>query len=430
MPGAFDTFRLMAQSVAGEIGHDFLSKVVAALSDHLEATFVAITYGIGTPPTQAHTLYALKSGQVTDDITYALQGTPCQRVYDGETVVIPCGVAALYPREKAFESYIGVPLHDSSGAVTGHLAVFGEREISTAPGAALAITQIFAQRAQAELQRLAYEAERETLIEQLSNLNARLQNGYQTIRKENAQKTRLIGIIAHDLRNPLAAIISQAELGQTLAERSMRTTLDADPNTMTRLNTILDKVTDNAQRMSDLVTATLDRVRRDQINLPLNLNQVDLSALISIAAAANEPEATRKSIRICLPETPAPSLLADDSLLVSAIDNLLSNAIKYTNPGGTVTLHFHSDAVQVELSVSDTGQGLSKADLERVFGRFQTLSAKPTGGETATGLGLNNVREIAEAHGGQVSAHSAGPGKGSRFTLMLPIFGPSGANQA
>ena len=134
---------LIARSIAGETGHALLARLVEALSEHLDAAFVAVTYGEGTPPTHARALYALQDHKVARGIRYELQGTPCARVYAGEVVIIPCGIADLYPREARFEGYIGIPLRDTTGEVTGHLAVFSNQEIKESE-IATAISTIFA----------------------------------------------------------------------------------------------------------------------------------------------------------------------------------------------------------------------------------------------------------------------------------------------
>jgi signal transduction histidine kinase len=103
-----------------------------------------------------------------------------------------------------------------------------------------------------------------------------------------------------------------------------------------------------------------------------------------------------------------------------AIDNLVSNAIKYSPIGGKIALLVTGDSDNVKVSVSDEGAGLSPEDLDRLFGRFQRLSAKPTGGESSTGLGLSIVKRIVDMHGGEVTAHSPGPGQGATFTILLP----------
>lgn len=414
----FERFRTIAEAVAGKVGHAFLTGLVETLGQKIQAGFVAITQGEGTPYTHARAIFALKDNAVAQDIRYALEGTPCERVYNGETLVIPCKVADLYPKEAGFEGYIGIPLHDISDRVVGHLAVFTTSPIEQTDFAA-AIIRIFAQRAEAELRRIAYEAERQSMIAELSEANTRLQDGYLKIRRESAFKTRLIGIIAHDLRSPLASVLSQAELGLARA--------NATPPKPAGVGTALEKVIRNADRMSDLITATLERARSDEADLVLNLRRMDIGPLIRIATQANRDEAARKSIALDV-TIPAPiPAEVDETLLISAIDNLISNAVKYTGFGGRVAISGTVCGPCAEIRVSDTGQGMTEVDLKNVFGRFQMLSATPTGGESSTGLGLSIVRDLATAHGGTVTADSPGKDKGSVFCLRLPLPPPATA---
>jgi signal transduction histidine kinase len=106
--------------------------------------------------------------------------------------------------------------------------------------------------------------------------------------------------------------------------------------------------------------------------------------------------------------------------LREAVDNLVSNAIKYTPLGGRMELSMSVDDRGIAIRVKDEGPGLSQEDLSRLFGRFQRLSARPTGGESSTGLGLSIVKRIVELHGGTVGAESAGPGQGATFIIRLP----------
>jgi signal transduction histidine kinase len=99
----------------------------------------------------------------------------------------------------------------------------------------------------------------------------------------------------------------------------------------------------------------------------------------------------------------------------------LSNAIKYSPSGGKIELSMEGDTEFTLILVKDDGPGLSQEDLGRLFGRFQRLSAKPTAGESSTGLGLSIVKRIVELHGGSVAAQSDGPGLGSTFSIRLPM---------
>jgi signal transduction histidine kinase len=112
--------------------------------------------------------------------------------------------------------------------------------------------------------------------------------------------------------------------------------------------------------------------------------------------------------------------MCDADRIREAIDNLVSNAIKYSPIGGKITMLVGHENNNTVIRIVDEGAGLSPEDLGRLFGRFQRLSAKPTAGESSTGLGLSIVKRIIDMHGGEVTADSAGPGRGSTFTVTLP----------
>ena len=118
--------------------------------------------------------------------------------------------------------------------------------------------------------------------------------------------------------------------------------------------------------------------------------------------------------------------LCDSDRMREAIDNLVSNAIKYSPIGGAIALAVSGDGVNVSIRVTDEGAGLLPEDRDRLFGRFQRLSAKPTGGESSTGLGLSIVKRIVDMHGGEITAESPGPGAGATFTITLPATTESG----
>jgi signal transduction histidine kinase len=113
----------------------------------------------------------------------------------------------------------------------------------------------------------------------------------------------------------------------------------------------------------------------------------------------------------------------DPDRLREAVDNLISNAIKYSPVGGNIEMTMSAADDNILIRVADEGAGLSEEDVSRLFGRFQRLSARPTGGESSTGLGLSIVKRIIELHGGRVGAQSPGPGRGTTFTIRLPAAG-------
>jgi signal transduction histidine kinase len=167
----------------------------------------------------------------------------------------------------------------------------------------------------------------------------------------------------------------------------------------------------------------------------LEKSTIDLSALLHTVVENNQQLAQRKSQ--CLEVSLEPQLFAevDSKRMYEVFENLLSNAIKYSPEGKTIwvssikvggyaTSEQQAPANRLRVTIRDEGQGLTEDDMQKLFGRFQRLSARPTGGESSTGLGLSIVKKIVELHGGKVWAESEGKDKGSAFFVELPAATP------
>lgn len=229
----------------------------------------------------------------------------------------------------------------------------------------------------------------------------------------NRAKSELLAIATHDLKNPLSAISSMAELLINLK--------NTDQVLPAQEIACLQNIRESSRHMFALVRRILDNEKLES-GLMLEKSRVDLAALCRGVIAANMPAAERKQLHIVgnLPE----SLLAeaDSDHLGEAIDNYLNNAVKYSPPGKTIrlTLHMLPDTNMAEFAVEDEGPGLTDDDKQKVFGRFSRLSARPTNGEHSTGLGLSIVKLVVELHGGTVGCDST-LGKGTRFWARLPV---------
>ena len=158
----------------------------------------------------------------------------------------------------------------------------------------------------------------------------------------------------------------------------------------------------------------------DAFDITIRREAVDVSALVTEVAEANQPLAVNKQQSISVSAPPNSVTMCDADRIREAIDNLVSNAIKYSPVGGRITVGVTHEDEGTVIRIADQGPGLSPEDLGRLFGRFQRLSAKPTAGESSTGLGLSIVKRIIDMHGGHVTAESGGPGQGSTFTVTLP----------
>jgi signal transduction histidine kinase len=196
--------------------------------------------------------------------------------------------------------------------------------------------------------------------------------------------------------------------------------LDMDPLPFDSVRAQLTHIRDCAKRLTGMVDELMAQAINDTLDISIRHDAIDFVGLVSEVVAANAPLADRKEQTLTMRASPSARVSGDQERLREAIDNLVGNAVKYTPIGGAIEVSVSVDRSSVVCSVTDDGPGLSPEDLARVFGRFQRLSAKPTGGEGSTGLGLSIVKRIAELHGGRASAHSLGPGLGSTFSLRLP----------
>jgi signal transduction histidine kinase len=266
--------------------------------------------------------------------------------------------------------------------------------------------------------------------EELSKLNAELNEARQKAEIErqaaeqaNMFKTELLGIAAHDLQNPLQSIMGFAML---IAEK-----VENQPETKIMAETI----TRSAKRMLGIITDLLKTTAIDSGSIVLEKSLIDLSALLHTVAENNQQLAQRKSQRLEVSLEPQLFAEVDSKRMYEVFENLLSNAIKYSPEGKTIwvssikvggyaTSEQQAPANRLRVTIRDEGQGLTEDDMQKLFGRFQRLSARPTGGESSTGLGLSIVKKIVELHGGKVWAESEGKDKGSAFFVELPAATP------
>ena len=239
------------------------------------------------------------------------------------------------------------------------------------------------------------------------------------LRRVNAFKNELLSTLAHNLKNPLTVIVGRIDLLLRMVELLRR--VDKGSLLPDRLRAHIDQIRAAADRLTEMVDSLLSDARADALDITIRPEVTDLSALIHEVAEVNQPLAARKQQSIMVMAPPAYPFLCDGDRMREAIDNLLNNAVKYSQIGGCIEVALERQHQNAVVRVKDQGAGLSPEDLSRVFGRFQRLSAKPTGNEISIGLGLSMVKRIIDLHDGSVVAESPGPGLGAIFTVTLPI---------
>jgi two-component system sensor histidine kinase/response regulator len=224
-------------------------------------------------------------------------------------------------------------------------------------------------------------------------------------------RDELLGILTHDLKNHLGGMDMSAQL---LRERTEALT---DP----KLRLLAENISRSSGQMLAFVKEFLANASADH-GLNLRTEAVNLSDAASRAVQAHQTAAQRKHLvfQTVLPPANGVLVRADSAALTQVLDNLLSNAIKFSPPGKQIRLTVCPPGVRyVECQVQDEGPGFSEADKTRMFHRYARLSARPTGGEPSTGLGLSITRKLVLAMHGELACEST-PGNGATFAFRLP----------
>ncbi|MBS0531978.1 MAG: DUF3369 domain-containing protein [Proteobacteria bacterium] len=245
----------------------------------------------------------------------------------------------------------------------------------------------------------------------LMQANRRLSAQWLRLQRANGFKNEILGTVAHDLKNPLGVILGRTEmLTELIGTGSPKETITSQ----------VDHIRDATRRLTTMVDHLISDAMADAFDITIRREPVDIAALVAEVSEANQPSAVNKQQTLAVSAPTGHVTMCDSDRMREAIDNLISNAIKYSPIGGKITLLVNHDPDNTIIRVTDEGAGLSPEDLGRLFGRFQRLSAKPTAGESSTGLGLSIVKRIVDMHDGQINADSRGPGHGSTFTIILP----------
>jgi signal transduction histidine kinase len=226
----------------------------------------------------------------------------------------------------------------------------------------------------------------------------------------NAVKDQFLMTLSHELRTPLTAIRGWARMLALGAIDGARRTK------------AIETIERNALAQERLIEDLLDVSRISGGNLPLNIQPLHIAKVVQHALDTVRPTAEAKGVQIrSVIDDQAGAIAGDPERLQQVLWNLLSNAIKFTPTGGRVLVEVHArKGSEIRIAVSDTGAGISTEFLPRVFERFQQEDASTTRTHGGLGLGLSIVRSLVELHGGRVTVHSDGIGRGARFEVNLP----------
>jgi len=228
----------------------------------------------------------------------------------------------------------------------------------------------------------------------------------------NQEKDQFLGIVAHDLKNPLSTILLRAQMTQMKAAKL----------TPEKLIDSMEFICSDAQRMLNIVSNLLDINRLEMGKIDLKIELMDIKAVLRALTEVWQEKAQVKNIEIVSEWNEMPVMIQTDKhLLFQILENLLSNALKYSPYDCSVWLEIEVSSTECTIHIRDQGPGLSPEDQGKLFQKFTRLSSRPTGGESSNGLGLSIVKYLAEQLQGRVSCQSQ-LGQGACFSLTLPLL--------
>ncbi len=243
-----------------------------------------------------------------------------------------------------------------------------------------------------------------------------IENQRYELSKLNALKNKFLGMAAHDLRNPISVIMNNSEL--LLMSQNNLDEEDVE---------ILHDIHKSTKRMSKLIADLLDVSVIESGSFKLAKSDNNLNDLLCECVENQKLKADKKSILLKTSLTELEETLFDRNHIGQVIDNIIDNAIKYSPHNTTVTISSFSDDTTFGFSITDEGPGFTDDDKVKMFREFQRLSAKPTGEEKSTGLGLMIVKNIVDGHSGRISVESE-YGSGATITVSLPKNSEESAN--
>lgn len=247
-------------------------------------------------------------------------------------------------------------------------------------------------------------------VKRISKKNIRLQQLVEQQKQELSEmaetNAKFLLIIGHDLRNPLSAVLGVLNLLQHSEDTDIQEYIDMASNSAKRTLNLLNNL---------VIWASSQSEKKNFKPVEIDLNKLLIDELANASESADQKQITLE--HICLPLI---SVTADLEMIKTILRNLVSNAIKYTHPGGRVTIQVTPANRSVDISIEDTGIGMSRRVYKNLMKKDAFFSTSGTKNEKGTGLGLLICKEFVEIHGGRISVKSK-PGQGSKIQFTLPL---------
>src|SRR5882724_7457505 len=356
--------------------------------------------------------------------------TACYGGGDGEEIdtseLPPMRVNFTGPNSRAVRTNQVIITNDYQTETLGHPAVLVGPDNGLRPQSSLAAPMAVMGRIVGTIEvqsylKAAYGPEHVTAMRMAANLaavaieNVRLlereSNARASAEESNRLKDEFLATVSHELRTPLTAILGWSRM------------LESGSLTKDMTDRAIETISRNARSQAQIIDDILDVSRIITGNLYLDLQPIELAPVIEAAINVVRPTAEAKGIQIETAFDSDPAVVSGDAnRFQQVIWNLVSNAVKFTPSTGRVTVSLHQTDTEVQITVTDTGRGISADFLPFVFDRFRQADSTTTRQHGGLGLGLAIARHIVEIHGGTIRADSIGDGRGATFTVGLPLM--------
>ena len=246
----------------------------------------------------------------------------------------------------------------------------------------------------------------------LSRIYEELESNNQKLKELNEQKNQLLGMAAHDLKNPLAVI---AGFSNFLLNKDSNAIDEEKGHQMIR------RINESSTYMIGVIDDFLDFSTIESGTLTLHLSEIDLPELIQKDLLFFESLAQKKEIKLAFHyQQPIPKIRCDPNKMSQVLNNLIINGIKFSHPQGTLEVSLNASEKEITMSVKDSGVGMSPEAIASLFQPFSKMKTKGTAGEKGTGLGLTIVHKIVSAHKGKIWVESQA-GVGTTFFVSIPL---------